>query len=474
MTVDYDLVIIGTTIAAQQAAIAAVNLNARVALVLPQITNVHPHPYADLYHHALGKIAKINRPNQLRLSHPATYPWIYARTAIEHLAIQNSPALLAARGVDVIAGNGEFCRRPKLAFNVDHRYLRASSYLVATGSLPPAPQISGLKETGYLTAHNLYTISHYPIPLRWVIIGEDAIGVELSQTLAYLGCQVKLIVSTEQILPAEDPEIAHLLQAQLEADGVEIYLNTIVTQVSQTAAGRIVEIDREKIATDTIFLAQPERPAIEGLNLVGIGVDYDDQGIGVDRRLRTSHPRLYACGSVCGNISGGYRGDRVTTAEAKIAVNNALFGQKHQVNYQNLPWAIYTDPPLARVGMTANEATGDQRGNYIILQQDFRVSPQAIFDNSPSGLCQLVVDRQGKIFGATIVGTNAPDLIQFLHLAIQQGTNITEILNLSGLSPTYTDIIDRTAQEWYTYQGHQPGWRKSWRSFYLQWKRRFK
>jgi pyruvate/2-oxoglutarate dehydrogenase complex dihydrolipoamide dehydrogenase (E3) component len=474
LSVDYDLVVIGTTIAAQQAAIAAVNLKARVALVLPEITNIHPHPHADLYHHALGKMAKTNRPNQLRLNHPASYPWLYAQTAIENLAMQYNPALLAAKGVDTIVGNGEFCRRPKLAFNVNRRYLRASSYLVATGSIPPHRAIPGLKVTGYLTAYNLHTIAPDRIPLRWTIIGEEVIGVELAQTLAYLGCQVKLIVSTPQILPEEDPDIAYLIQAQLEADGVEIYLDSNVIQIERINEEQIIDIGADKIATDIIFLALPERPAIEGLNLVGIGVDYDDKGIGVDRQLRTSHRRVYACGSVCGNIVGGYRGDRVTIYEAEIAVKNALFGEKNRVNYQGLPWAIYTDPPLARMGMSPAEANSYRRGKYQVLKQYFKVTSSAIFDNFPSGLCQIVVNHQGQIFGATIVGANAPDLVQFLTLAVHQRLNITDLLSLPGLSPTYTDIIARTAQEWLTVRANKTGWGSSWRSLCLQWKRKFK
>lgn len=472
MAVDYDLVVIGGTIAARQAAIAAVNLQARVALVLPPIDNYPLHSYTDLFHHALGKIAKSNRINQLRLEHPVNYPWIYAKSAIDRLATQNSPALLGARGIDVILGNGEFCRRPHFAFHVERRYLRARKYLVATGTIPPRAAIPGLSTTGYLTAYHLPTLVDRPIPRRWAIIGEEVVGVELAQTLAYLGCEVKLIVSTEQILPQEDPAISQFLQAQLEADGVEIYLNSPVTRVSLDREDRLIEIDTEKIIVDTIFLALPDRPAIEGLNLAGIGVDYDDTGIGVDRHLQTSHHRVYACGGVCGNILGGYRGDRVTIAEAETAVNNALLGHKTRVKYQDLPWAVHTDPPLARIGISPAEATLDRR-KLILLDDYFKIHPQPIFDNSPSGFLQLVVTPRGKILGATIIGERSLELIQFFTLAIHQEINIDRLIDLPGLSPAYTDIIHHTIKKWQVYRDRERVWRDRWRRWRMGWKRQF-
>ena len=126
-------------------------------------------------------------------------------------------------------GTGEFCRRPHLAFNIERRYLRARAYLIATGSVAPYPLIPGIQETGYLTRDRLPSLIDEiaaklrkpAIPLRWAIIGAEAIGVELAQILAKLGAQVTLIVETEQILPYEAPDLASLIQAQLEADGVK-------------------------------------------------------------------------------------------------------------------------------------------------------------------------------------------------------------------------------------------------------------
>jgi pyruvate/2-oxoglutarate dehydrogenase complex dihydrolipoamide dehydrogenase (E3) component len=455
MSVDYDLVIIGATAAARVAAIEALNLRARVALILPQSPSDRAHPQRGFYPYVLAQIAKTNRAERSPLQQPSSYPWKYALAAIDKIEQQSSFALLAAMGVDTLVGEGEFCRRPYLAFNIGQRYLRARAYLVATGAVAAYPLIPGIQEVGYVTIDNLTEIvDRERVPLRWAIIGAEAVGVELAQTLARLGCQVSLLVESAQILPYEDLELASPLQAQLEADGVQIYLEAQVTNVSRDNADKLVTLGEETLAVDEIFIALPDRPLVEPFNLVGVGIEYDKAGISIDNKLKTSHPQIYACGSVCGNVSGGYRSDSLMQYEAKLAVRNALSRRKTKVDYQSynsLPWAIYTDPPLARVGMPIGMALNNKRQNLIVLSQYLKTCPQAILTNTTGGFCQIVVTRSGQIKGAEIVGQTAPDLIQILAFAIRHRIGITEIATMAGLSPSYTEFIYHTAQEWYAY-----------------------
>ena len=205
MSLEYDLVIIGATAAARTAAIEAVNLQARVALVLPQSSDQSSR---DFYPYALAQIAKSNRVSQLPLQPPSSYPWQYAAVASQRLEQQSSLGLLAAKGVDVIIGSGEFHRRPHLGFSVNQRDLRGRAYLMATGSVAPDPSIPGIGQVGYLTLDRLSGLivgvaslkENREIPFRWAIIGSESIGIELAQTLAKLGCQVKLIIETTQTL----------------------------------------------------------------------------------------------------------------------------------------------------------------------------------------------------------------------------------------------------------------------------------
>ncbi|WP_310489581.1 NAD(P)/FAD-dependent oxidoreductase [Chamaesiphon sp. VAR_69_metabat_338] len=459
MSLEYDLVIIGDTAAARAAAIEAVDLQARVAWILPPLSEARSHFQRDLYPYALAQIAATNRTHRPMLSDGlsappqlSNYPWQYADAAIDRLEQQASPALLAARGVDTIVGHGEFGRRPHLAFNINHRALRARAYLIATGSVGDYPLIPGIQDSGYLTIDRLPSMVDRQIPLRWAIIGSEAIGVELAQTLAKLGCQVHLIVETAQILPYEDPVLASQIQLQLAADGVRIYLDAIVTQIDRDRESKVAIFGDEAIAIDEIFVALPDRPLVEPFNLSGVGVEYNEKGISIDRYLGTSNALIYACGSVCGNVFGGYHSQHLERYEAKIAVRNALNRRQQKIDYRSydrLPWAVYTDPPLARVGMTSGAADRD-RQDLIILKQDFKTCPKAILDNITSGFCQIIVTRHGKILGAQIIGANAPELIQLLAVAIEQQLTITDIANIPCLSPTYAEIIDRAAQSWQT------------------------
>lgn len=470
MTLEYDLVIIGATAAARTAAIEAVNLQARVALILPPAASWQAHAQPNLYPYALARIATASRaPRQP----PSSYPWQYANLANDRIEQQSSQSLLATRGVDVIVGIGEFCRRPQLAFTINQRYLRARAYLIATGVMAHEPLIPGIQTIGYLTIDRLPSLADGEIPLRWAIIGSESIGVELAQTLARLGCQVKLIVETAQILPYENLELSQLIQAQLEADGVQVYLSMIVSKVGQTDQGKIVMAGDESIAIDEIFIALPDRPLLEPFNLVGVGVEYSDQGILIDRQLRTSHPQIYACGSVCGNVLGGYQSQNLTQYEAKIAVRNALSWRKTSIDYQSynhLPWAVYTDPPLARVGMTVTAAENRHRQRPIILHQYFKTCPQAIIDNILTGYCKIIVTQDGKILGAEILGQNAPELIQILALAIHQKLSIADLTAFPYLSPTYAELIYHTAQEWHTYDRQQRQNRPRWIKILQWWK----
>lgn len=441
MSVDYDLVIVGNTAAAQVAAATAVNLSARVALVLPHSAT---SCYAYLYPHALQQASL-----QQSAHWDAHYPWQYAQATVGHFAHRVAPVLLAAKGVDIINGSGEFSQKSQLAFHTDQRRLTAHKYLLAMGSQPQIFNIPGLSQTGYLTIGTLSTVAkNEKIPRRWAIIGTEAIGVELAQTLCRLGCRVTLLLESEQILPEEDPEAVAVIQAQLEAAGVILVTQVVVTKVGIKEGAKYLVVNNQNIYVDEIFLAAPDLPLVDNLRLGNVGVEYDDQGILVNQKLETSNKHILACGSVCGKVLGGYYNEHLAEYEAKLAVHNALTPRPQTTKYVHIPWVVFSDPQLARVGLTVEAAQRRFQRRLVVLQANYLDNPKAMMAENNVGFIKMVVRRNGQIVGATIVGPDAAESIQIIGLAIRQRLHIETLSRFPGVNLTHTHLVVAAAQQW--------------------------
>ncbi len=441
MPVDYDLVIVGNTPAAQVAAAAAVDLSARVAWVMPyRATSC----YAHLYPHALHQASLKQSAHW-----DAHYPWQYAQATVGHFAHWSAPVLLAAQGVDIINGSGEFSQKSQLAFHTDQRRLTAKKYLLAMGSQPQIFNIPGLSQTGYLTLETLSTVvKSEKIPRRWAIIGTEAIGVELAQTLCRLGCRVTLLLESDQVLPEEDPEAVAIIQAQLEAAGVILFTQVVVMKVGIQEGAKYLVVNDQNIYVDEIFLAAPARPLVADFGLGNVGVEYDDQGVLVNQRLETSNKRILACGSVCGKVLGGYDGEHLAEYEAKLAVQNALTSQPQSTKYFHIPWVVFSDPQLARVGLTVGSAQRRFQQRLVFLQADYLDNPKAMMSETNVGFIKMVVRRNGQIVGATIVGPDAAELMQIIALAIRQRLHIETLSRFPGVTLTHTHLVVAAAQQW--------------------------
>ena len=456
MTVDYDVVVIGGTQAARQAAIAAAHLQSRVALVEPHAPGKTWLGTGLLYSKVMAQSARdnesidicleedfISKPLPPEAKFASNLEW--AKEVVSTLEEQTSPSVLASLGVDVLVEDGEFCRRPHLAFIVKNRYLRARTYLIATGSRPALPTIEGLLGVGYLTPAEVWQQSpSQQMPAHWVVIGSGAVGTEIAQTLARLGVDVTLVTKKSQILPQEDPEVAGLVQAQLEAEGVRVITQAEVRQVQRIDGKKWVLAGNRAIEADEIVLAAGQQPNVETLNLEGVGVEWNRRGIVVNKKLQTSNPRIYACGSVI----GGYELTHMADYEAKIALKNALFLPLFQVDYRGIPWGIFSDPTLARVGLTEVQAMQRYGKDVWVSRQYFKTLSKALLGGETTGLCKIIARSNGKILGASIVGAQANELIHTIALAMRHNLNVNAIAQLPMLSPSFSEIIQQTAHEW--------------------------
>lgn len=475
MTVEYDLIVIGGNPVGAYAAVAATQLNARVALVNPQLIQTNWLSQGAIYHQALTQVGRVvqqirNAP-QIGIyfpipdsTSPSSIPSLelttvmqWASAVLSNCSELTAPAVLASLGIDVIVGDGEFCKLPHLGFVVNNRRLRSRAYLIATGSRPEIPDIEGLSTISYLTPTTFWrqetveetesgqnsTPSYQHLQGSWVVIGGSSLGIELAQTLARLNCQVTLVVEESHLLPEEDSEASRLIQAQLEAEGIRVLTQSPVTQIRQIEDKKWVQAGNRALETDKILVATGQQPNIEALNLEGVGVKFSRQGVELNEKLQTTNPRIYACGIQ----GGGYRA-HIAQYEASVALKNALFLPLFNVNYHEIPRTVFTEPQLARVGLTEAQAREQYGKDIWVVRQYFKILEKAQLQGETTGFCKFVVRRSGEILGASIVGAQASELIGAIALAMQQNIKMGAIANLPHVSPTFSEILHKTAQEW--------------------------
>lgn len=483
MAVDYDLVIIGSSYAGLYAARKAAILQARVALVTQGDGLFLPND--TLFAAGLGVWGELNY--QLATS-PFTVESASRQTISLNRGIDlakgmesvmqsgnNSLASLAALGVDVIVGQGEFSRLPKLTFEADRRSLRSRNYLLATGTRV-VPEFLGSDAVNYLTPTALSQSDLANLGFQIAIIGGDPLALELAQTLARFNKEVTLIIEQSRILPKEDLDLALLLQAQLETEGVIVYSNVKISQVKTIDGQKWLQVDEEAIAVDEILVTDYRQPNIAGLNLAGVNVECERQKVIVNRKLQTTNPQIYACGG----LIGGYNLPNIARHEVNLVLKNALFLPWYKIDYYALPWAILTKPNFARVGLSERQARERYSEDVRAIVCHFKDTAWGQISDRLTGTCKLMVGSKEEIIGCSIVGDRAAELITVVALMMkhQIGLDRNPMRGLTSLSipnvyPTMVEILERASEDFYQ-QKLQNDFQllnrlKNWFSLYKDW-----
>ncbi|NJP09244.1 MAG: NAD(P)/FAD-dependent oxidoreductase [Leptolyngbyaceae cyanobacterium RU_5_1] len=454
MSVDYDLVIIGSSLAGIQAAIAAASLKARVALVEQQVSpatppeSVRDRALIDLGHkfESLQRIQHLSlwqmaSPGGAAVQWNGVQQWTGAIAA--NVEASRSLVALATLGIDVIPSSGEFCRKPFPGFTVDGRLLQARAYLITTGSRALVPAINGLQATGYLTPEtvlqaNLQTIN------RLVVIGGGVEAIAIAQALNRLGLRITVIVQGSHILTDADPEAAHLVQAQLEAEGIQILTHAEVSQVRSIQGKKWVQIGNQAIEADDILVAVGHSPNVESLNLDAVKVQWSCQGIPHNDKLQTTNPRIYACEGRIGNHCHAH----VAAYEAGVATKNALFLPIFKATDRRIPRVVFSQPEIAWIGLTEPQAVQQHGKQVQILQRSFNTLTRAQIRSDLTGFCKLIVHRNGRLLGAHLVGAQSSEWVSAIAIAVQQNFKIQSLARLTLPSPTLSEIIQQTATDW--------------------------
>jgi len=350
--------------------------------------------------------------------------------------------------------------------------LTARSIIIAAGAKPFVPPIPGLEEVGYLTSdtlwHEFAKLDH--APKRLVVLGGGPIGCELAQSFARLGSEVSQIEMSPRIMLREDPEVSDLTKASLEADGVQVMTAHKAIRLEKNGDSKILVVEFEgkekRIEFDQLICAVGRVARLDGYGLEDIGVSTKNTVI-TDGYLQTLYPNIFAAG----DVAGPFQFTHTAAHQAWYAAVNALFGQfkKFKVDYSVIPWATFTDPEVARVGL--NEQDAIQQGiAYEVTRYGLDDLDRAIADGTDQGFVK-VLTKPGKdtILGVTIVGAQAGDLLPEFVLAMKHGLGLNKILGTIHTYPTMSEANKYAAGEWK--RAHAPQKILVWLEKYHNWRR---
>ncbi len=387
---------------------------------------------------------------------------------VAKIAPHDSPERYRGLGVDVIKGQGKIVDPWRVEVNGET--LTTRNIVVATGAEPFVPPIPGLDEVDYLTSDNLWNID--TLPQKLVVLGGGPIGCELAQAFQRLGSQVTQVEMAPAIMGREDPDVAEVVKAKFEADGINVMVDTKAVGFKKDGGGDVLIAEKDgnslEIEFDKIIVAVGRRARVTGFGLEELGIGLNRNGtIEHNDYLQTDFPNIYAVG----DVAGPYQFTHTAAHQAWYAAVNSLFGslRKFRADYRVIPWATFTDPEVARVGLNETDAK-EKKIAYEVTEYGIDDLDRAIADGTDFGFIKvLTVPGKDKILGVTIVGEHAGDLIAEYVLAMKNGIGLNKILGTIHIYPTLAESNKYVAGEWK--RAHQPETVLKWLKKFHAWRR---
>ncbi|MBN1103619.1 MAG: FAD-dependent oxidoreductase [Deltaproteobacteria bacterium] len=363
------------------------------------------------------------------------------RSVIATIQKHDSEERFCSLGAKVEFGEPNF--EDEHSIRLNGRTVSAKTWTIATGSSPDSPPIQGLGRTPHVTNKEIFSLDR--LPESMVILGAGPISIEMAQAFCRLGTNVAVVQRSAQILTREDKDMADGIMQVLAAEGVTFHLNASVIEVRDLGKEREVRLrNKEGKATslkaEQIFVAMGRDPNLRGLNIEGIGVDFDPRGIKVDERMRTTQKHIYAAGDVTGKFqfthAAGYEGG--------IVVSNAIFHLPRKSDYTFLPWCTYTDPELASIGMNEKRAR-DAGIDYSVFTEPFEGNDRGLAERARVGNIKMLLDKNEKPIGVQILGTQAGELLSEWVAALNGKVKLSTLASAVHPYPTLGEINKRVA-----------------------------
>ena len=373
------------------------------------------------------------------------------QSVVKRIEPHDSAARYTGLGVEVLDGEAKILSpwQVQVSTQAGARVLTTRSIIVATGAEPFVPPIPGIEQSGYLTSDTIWQLRE--LPKRLLVLGGGPIGCELAQCFARFGSQVTLIERLPRLLMREDAEVSEFIQGRFREDGVDLRLGHQALRFTREDGRQVLVIEADgnesAIPFDALLVAVGRSANTRGFGLEELGIELPaHQSLPTNEFLQIHYPNIYACG----DVAGPYQFTHMAGHQAWHATVNALFGgwRKFRVDYSSIPWATFTDPEVARVGLNEQEAR-EKNVSYEVSRFGFEALDRAITDEATAGFVKiLTAPGKDRILGVTLVGEQAGDLIAEFVLAMKLGIGLNKLLGTIHIYPTYAEANQRAAGVW--------------------------
>ncbi|MCD4677130.1 MAG: FAD-dependent oxidoreductase, partial [Desulfobacula sp.] len=475
---DYNLVVIGAGSAGLVASLIAAAVKAKVALIEEHkmggdCLNTGCVPSKALIASAklasYAKRAKEFGFDKVSIDFDFAIVMERIQSIIKKVEPHDSVERYTGMGVDCIQGRAKILS--PFEVKVNDKILTTKNIIVATGAKPMIPDLPGLDKIHYLTSDNIWDIR--TLPENLLVLGAGPIGCELAQGFSRLGSKVTLVQRGSQTMKKEDPDAAQIILDRFHSEDIKVLLNHSAKAIDISGKEKQLICDHDgkqvRIKFDQILIALGRTPNVKGFGLEELGVELaGNRHIDTNEFLQTNFPNIYCSG----DVHGRYQFTHTAAHESWYSAVNALFGRfkKFRVDYSIIPWATYTDPEVARVGLNETDAKGANI-DYEMVKYGIDDLDRAIADSEDHGFVKVLTKPgKDKILGVTIVGNHAADVIAEFVLAMKHGIGLNKILGTIHIYPTMAEANKYAAGLWK--KNHAPKKLLAWIKKYHTWMRK--